>query len=180
MSFLPLNLFFQFTKAANIYFLTLAVLQMFPSITITDGQPTILTGFVPVLLISMFKDLLEDLKRRHEDNIENSQKIQRIDKKTHGFQDDKWANLKVGQVIKVNKNERFPADLVLLKSSEPSGIAYVETVNLDGETNLKHKVAIQDMQDAILSPSDASTINGTVYCDRPNDQLYYFEGVMSL
>ena len=75
MSFLPLNLFFQFTKAANIYFLTLALLQMFPSISITDGQPTILTGFVPVLLISMFKDLLEDLKRRHEDNIENSQKI---------------------------------------------------------------------------------------------------------
>jgi P-type E1-E2 ATPase len=153
---------------------------MFPSITITDGQPTILTGFVPVLLISMFKDLLEDLKRRYDDNIENGQKIQRIDKKTHGFQDDKWANLKVGQVIKVNKNERFPADLVLLKSSEPSGIAYVETVNLDGETNLKHKVAIQDMQDAILSPSDCSTIDGTVYCDRPNDQLYYFEGVMSL
>ena len=69
---------------------------------------------------------------------------------------------------------------MLLKSSEPSGIAYVETVNLDGETNLKHKVAIQDMQDAILSPSDCSTIDGTVYCDRPNDQLYYFEGVMSL
>ena len=72
-------------------------------------------------------------------------------------------------MIKVNKNERFPADLVLLKSSEPSGIAYVETVNLDGETNLKHKVAIQDMQDAILSPADAATINGTIYCDRPND-----------
>jgi len=47
--------------------------------------------------------------------------------------------LKVGQVIKVNKNQRFPADMILLKSSDPNGIAYVETVNLDGETNLKHK-----------------------------------------
>ena len=59
--------------------------------------------------------------------------------------DDKWENLKVGQLIKIKQNERFPADLILLKSSDPSGIAYVETINLDGETNLKHKQAITDL-----------------------------------
>jgi P-type E1-E2 ATPase len=58
---------------------------------------------------------------------------------SHGFIDDRWANLKVGQLIKVNKNERFPADLILIKSSDAAGVAYVETVNLDGETNLKTK-----------------------------------------
>jgi len=61
---------------------------MIPLITITFGQPTILTGLVPVIFISMTKDLLEDLKRRKEDKIENTRKIQRIDKKSHGFQDD--------------------------------------------------------------------------------------------
>lgn len=70
--------------------------------------------------------------------------------------------------------------MILLKSSDPTSIAYVETVNLDGETNLKHKQAIKDMQDAILSPADASTINGSIYCDMPNDQLYFFEGIMAL
>jgi len=59
--------------------------------------------------------------------------------------------------------------MILLKSSDPSGIAYVETMNLDGETNLKHKQAIRDMQDQIQSPADAATINGTIYCDQPND-----------
>jgi magnesium-transporting ATPase (P-type) len=54
-------------------------------------------------------------------------------------------------VVKVTENQRFPADLILLKSSNPNGIAYVETLTLDGETNLKHKSAIRDMQDAILS-----------------------------
>lgn len=159
----------QFTKLANVYFLVITFLQTIRIISITDGQPTTLTGLVPVVLVSMIKDLVEDLKRRFEDNIENEQKVQRIDKRTHSFVDDKWENLKVGQVIKVNKNERFPADIMLLKSSDPSGIAYVETVNLDGETNLKHKQAIKDMQDAILSPADASTIDGSIYCDLPND-----------
>ena len=180
ITFLPFNLAIQFSKLANVYFLIITFLQMVKMISITDGEPTTLTGLVPVIMVSMIKDLLEDLKRRSEDTIENDQKVQRIDKKTHGFQDDRWKNLKVGQVIKVNKNDRFPADIILLKSSDPAGIAYVETVNLDGETNLKHKQAIRDMQDAILSPADASTINGSIYCDLPNDQLYYFEGIMSL
>ena len=107
-------------------------------------------------------------------------KTQRIDQKEHGFIDDQWENLKVGMVVKVTENQRFPADLILLKSSNPNGIAYVETLTLDGETNLKHKSAIRDMQDAILSQSDASTINGHIYCDYPNDFLYNFDGLMTI
>jgi hypothetical protein len=44
-------------------------------VTITNGQPTNLTGLVPVILISMVKDLLEDLKRRAEDENENNQHV---------------------------------------------------------------------------------------------------------
>ena len=47
--------------------------------------------------------------------------------------------------MRVNEFERFPADLILLKSSNANGIAYVETKSLDGESNLKHKSAIRDM-----------------------------------
>ena len=71
-TFLPLNLFVQLSKAANIYFLALTALQLVPQITITNGQPTNLSGLVPVILISMIKDLLEDLKRRAEDDVENN------------------------------------------------------------------------------------------------------------
>jgi hypothetical protein len=42
-------------------------------------------------------------------------------------------------------------------------------MSLDGETNLKHKFSIKDMQDAIQSPEDASTVCGNIYCDLPND-----------
>ncbi len=52
-----------------------------------------------------------------------------------------WHAVKTGQLVKVKKNEFFPADLILLKSSAPKNQCFVETKNLDGETNLKHKSA---------------------------------------
>ena len=85
MTFLPFNLIIQFSKLANVYFLVITFLQMIKIISITNGQPTTLTGLVPVIMVSMIKDLVEDMKRRTEDNIENDQKVQRIDKRTHGF-----------------------------------------------------------------------------------------------
>jgi len=49
--------------------------------------------------------------------------------------------VKVGQLIKVEKDEDFPADILLLKSDKKEGIVFVDTMQLDGETNLKEKVA---------------------------------------
>lgn len=48
-----------------------------------------------------------------------------------------WDELRVGDVIQVRERQRFPADVVLLSTSEPAGAAYIETANLDGETSLK-------------------------------------------
>ena len=45
--------------------------------------------------------------------------------------------MKVGDIVKVKRDEYFPADMVVLHSSGPGGVYYVETKGLDGETNLK-------------------------------------------
>ena len=50
--------------------------------------------------------------------------------------------MQVGEIIKVEKDHFFPADLLLVSSTNDDGIAYVETMNLDGETNLKIKKAL--------------------------------------
>jgi len=128
----------------------------------------------------MWLDFLEDRQRTLNDEAENNLQLHKITPGSSESIKDTWGSLKVGQVVKVYQNERFPADLILLKSSNPNGIAYVETRSLDGETNLKHKAAVRDMQDAILSEADASTINGHIYCDHPNDYLYSFDALMTV
>ena len=66
-----------------------------------------------------------------------------------------------------------------MKSSNPSGLAYIETKNLDGETNLKHKQTVsKDLQARINSPEDAASLRGVITCESPNDQLYKFEGTL--
>jgi len=52
--------------------------------------------------------------------------------------DKKWRDVKVGDVIMVVENEYLPVDLVILRTSADN-VCYIETKNLDGETNLKHK-----------------------------------------
>lgn len=56
------------------------------------------------------------------------------------FRPDTWQNLKVGQVIKVLRDQLVPADLIILKVHHNQ--CYVETTNLDGETNLKQKQSV--------------------------------------
>ena len=80
--------------------------------------------------------------------------------------------------MKVQKNEFFPADLVMLASSEPKNLCFVETKNLDGETNLKHKSAPKGVKEFNDAEEVALQYEGEVICEVPNDQIYKYEGVI--
>lgn len=95
------------------------------------------------------------------------------------FIEKTWQGLCVGDVIKVNKNEYFPSDLLLLSSSFEDGICYVETMNLDGETNLKVKRSSEATLD-LANDQAFSDFKATIRCEDPNPHLYTFVGNLEL
>lgn len=48
-----------------------------------------------------------------------------------------FLSTQVGDIVRVAKDETFPADLVLLSSDRADGTCHITTASLDGETNLK-------------------------------------------
>jgi len=179
-TFLPKNLFEQFSKMANIYFLFILVLQVIPPISISGGQPTILLPLLFVIAVSALKDMSEDYGRHRSDSQENNKKVLVVNPKTGQLQERIWKFLRVGEIVKISQDQFFPADLILLNSSGPKGICYIETKNLDGETNLKHKLSNKEV--ALFCRNDKSLCNlkATVMSEKPGDKIYQFEGVMMI
>jgi phospholipid-transporting ATPase len=166
----------QFSKSSNIYFLIMAILQLLPAISPTGGYPVMLTPLLVVVTVNGFKDFWEDYKRKISDNRENKNICKSNSKAIT------WEQLKVGDIIKVNKDEYFPADLIMLYSTNKSGIAYVETKNIDGETNLKYKESVNKTYNALKNVREEANddyianLTGLVSCDAPNANMYEYEG----
>lgn len=95
------------------------------------------------------------------------------------FDDTKWKDLRVGDIVKVEKDEFFPADLILLSSSYEEAICYVETTNLDGETNLKLKQAPEATSN-LHEDSSFENFKAVIRCEDPNANLYTFVGSLEI
>ncbi|KKY15167.1 putative phospholipid-transporting atpase 1 [Phaeomoniella chlamydospora] len=173
---LPKFLYEQFSKYANLFFLFTAVLQQVPNISPTNRYTTIAPLCV-VLLVAFGKELMEDYKRKQSDRTLNNSKIQILRGST--FESAKWVDVAVGDIVRVESEEPFPADLVLLASSEPEGLCYIETANLDGETNLKIKQAIPETAH-LVSPAELGRLGGRIRSEQPNSSLYTYEATMTL
>lgn len=176
LTFLPKNLLEQFQKSANVYFLIIAVLQSVPQISVTGGIPNILMPLCFVLAVSAVKDLLEDLKRKKSDREENNRETLKWNQ--GDWVKTKWSQIKVGDILQIQKNEAFPTDIVLLTSSDNKGVAYIETKNLDGETNLKHKLALKDTQSYFSYQNKYDNLQGYLKCEECNPMIYQFNGVL--
>ncbi|GMM52574.1 aminophospholipid-translocating P4-type ATPase [Starmerella bacillaris] len=172
-TFLPKFLFEQFSKYANLFFLATALIQQVPNVSPTNRYTTIGTILI-VLMVSATKELAEDWKRWRADKelnnsttivLQNGQWIER-----------RWAQVNAGDIVHVNKEQAIPADLVVLSSSEPAGLCYIETANLDGETNLKIKQATKATQDMRTVESLGSLMGSVIESEQPNSSLYTYEG----
>ncbi|KAK9050975.1 hypothetical protein SSX86_027602 [Deinandra increscens subsp. villosa] len=170
-TFLPKGLYEQFRRVANLYFLTISCLSFTP---VSPVSP--ITNVVPlsiVLFVSLVKEAFEDWKRLQNDMTINNSPVDLL--QNQRWESVPWKALQVGDIIRVKQDGFFPADLVFLATTNPDGVCYIETANLDGETNLKIRKALEKTWDYV-TPERASEFKEEIQCEQPNNSLYTFTG----
>ncbi|RMX68185.1 hypothetical protein DD238_007664 [Peronospora effusa] len=183
VTFLPKFLKESFTKVANFFFLMVCVLQSIPSISNTYGYPTNAPVLFFVISIDAVFAVMEDLRRHTSDNEANSAVCHVI--QDGQIVDRKWADIKVGDFLQIRNREVIPADVLVLAVAEPagepsSGICYVETKSLDGETNLKLRQAVAATMNSLSNPAELAVLRGVVKCEQPNPHINKFAGKVEI
>ncbi|KAM6061536.1 phospholipid-transporting ATPase IG isoform 6-T8 [Chlamydotis macqueenii] len=170
-NFLPKNLFEQFRRIANFYFLIIFLVQVIvdtPTSPVTSGLPLFF-----VITVTAIKQGYEDWLRHRADNevnksnvfiVENAKQVQKESEK-----------IKVGDIVEVKADETFPCDLIFLASSSIDGTCYVTTASLDGESNFKTHYAVRDT--TVLCTDEAiDALTAAIECEQPQPDLYKFVG----
>ncbi|KAK9721631.1 hypothetical protein K7432_003259 [Basidiobolus ranarum] len=236
LSFLPKNLFEQFRRVANMYFLFMAILQFLPYVGVSSPFFAIMP-LTTVITITAIKDGVEDYKRYRMDLKYNGSKTrilknwintnhplhqpsfwQRIWNRTSDiltaplykyklfgyineetrvkgkddpvvfqesncsvaeFQEAVWQDIRVGDIVYLRNNETCPVDLVILSSGEPEGECFIETKELDGETNLKTRLAIDETLH-LQTPAEFADAKFYIDSDVPTSNLYAYQATMHI
>ncbi|CAG8455671.1 8932_t:CDS:2 [Paraglomus occultum] len=243
LTFVPKNLFEQFRRAANMYFLFMAILGLLPFFSVNNPVLTVLP-LSTVVFITACKDAVEDYNRHKIDKQFNSStcyylqnfvnvnypmekrvslfdriissivdfftelvKIKPKDQKSSRDVQDQskveerqesideepsnkvngdpewkktyWRNVRVGDFIFLRNGDAVPADAIILSTSESEGGCFVETKDLDGETNLKPRKAIPDTNN-IGSAKDCVETKFYIDAEAPNSNLYSFSAAVAL
>ena len=114
-------------------------------------------------------------KRHLADDETNNRNVEVLVK--NNWTTVKWHQVHVGDLVRIVNNDFFPADLLLLNSSEPKSISFIETANLDGETNLKIRQSLESTSN-LTGINELSHFSATVECEPPNRHLYEFNGLL--
>uniref|UniRef100_A0A8C3XKA7 Phospholipid-transporting ATPase n=1 Tax=Chelydra serpentina TaxID=8475 RepID=A0A8C3XKA7_CHESE len=167
VTFLPRFLYEQIRKAANAFFLFIALLQQIPDVSPT-GRYTTLVPLLFILTVAGIKEMIEDYVS-----------VIYLIWKTGRLPTDGAHTVAVGDIVKVTNGQHLPADMIIVSSSEPQAMCYIETSNLDGETNLKIRQGLTQTA-SLQSREDLMKVSGKIECEGPNRHLYDFIGNLRL
>lgn len=88
-----------------------------------------------------------------------------------------WQNVRVGDLVHLSNNETVPADILLLRTSNPHGVCYIDTCDLDGETNLKLREVVRGFTDK-QQAFTPSKFTSRIEVDLPTTKIYRFHGAL--
>ncbi|CAK9002666.1 Probable phospholipid-transporting ATPase IA (ATPase class I type 8A member 1) (Chromaffin granule ATPase II) [Durusdinium trenchii] len=198
LTFVPKNVWEQFHKAANSYFLLISFIMFIGNYTpLFHGFIQFYSTFLALLIMmtaSAVIAALDDLRRHDADVKTNGQIAHRVTGDGDGrcsSEDVRWADVVVGDILIIEGECEFPADLVPLASSSQAGGCYVDTANLDGESNLKLKESVKCTQQQLRyattdqplldqAVANLSTLKGHVAAEAPQKSIHSFKGRIEL
>ena len=200
-----LELLYPWKKFANFYFLCVGIMQMWKDVSLTNGQPSSFMTLSFIVVCEMFFKGKEELQRFRGDRTTNRELVEvlvldepAVPARTHGpssmrgrsasgpgrgggggqFAKKPWSEVRVGDLVRVHARETFPADLLLLRGSDPPGQCWVNTKPLDGETDTKLRLAPKKLAELLEAPSACEPARliemlrgGHVRCEEPNDKV---------
>jgi phospholipid-translocating ATPase len=180
--FFPIVLFNQFRQFGNFFYLILSISQFIPQFKV-GFLFTYISPLGMVVFFSMAKELYDDIKRRVQDKKTNSTLITTLQMNPNDWQvkkvKKKACDLQIGDIIELDKDNRVPADIIVLKTfneSEDDNQSFIRTDQLDGETDWKLRKAPAITQ--TKSEKDLVYMNGYIQYEPPSKLIYNFEGVL--
>jgi len=175
ISFLPKALYEQFSLHMNQYFLMLALMQLWRTITPVNPIST-WTPLVIVVSVGMIKELVDDLFRLKKDREANEKTVfvLREGRRTR----DKSRNVRVGDLVMLKEDETVCADMVVLRTSDDRGACFIETSALDGEEDYKERDAPKLIHQK--SMHEIENFNGVIDAPAPNAEIEKFDSTLTM
>lgn len=176
-------------KMTNIYFVFAGCLQLIPSITLTAGIPTIWINVGVGMIQDIFMMGMQDFARSRADRATNALPIDICHVQGQGdnpvFETKTWADVKVGDVVRVKDRESFPADCMFLRAPEPEpNQCWVSTKPLDGESDTKLRLASKGIPSLLPDDREETLVRAlrgaTFRAEAPNDKVNDFTGLLCL
>ena len=173
----------------SIFFLLNTILSSINFLS-TKSTTSALAPFIIVVVIGLVLDGIEEIKRYRNDVKANNTKVKIY--KNKKFRNIEWSKVKIGNLVKVKKDENFPADMLVIFSSNKEGNFYLQTSNIDGETNLKERDALGYTQKLFMNKkfkkthdnlnnlfkyeNDNNNLNCVIEVEQPNKNIYEING----
>lgn len=195
LSFIPLVLYEQFRMFYNLFFLLVACSQFIPALRVGFFW-TYFGPLVFVLIVSISKEAFDDLSRFQRDRKLNMFGYSLLLRDDNGeAQTVRIASqdIRVGDVLILESNERVPADCVMLRAvsseedplgsaddinnsgAEPRDTLFIRTDQLDGETDWKLRRAVAGTQ-SFTRDQDMLFSDCQIEAEAPKKEIYDFVG----
>ncbi|KAL3319141.1 hypothetical protein Ciccas_002204 [Cichlidogyrus casuarinus] len=169
-NFIFKNFWEQLHTFANVFFIFIVILNFMPHVEAFARE----VAPVPVLIVLTLTgviDAIEDIRRYMLDKKVNDSIAQ------GRYVETTWDTIHPGDFVRLRSNEIIPADILVLSSSDVSGVCHIETASLDGENNLKQReVVTNPAYGGYNKPFLPSKFCARVEVEAPNSEIYHFSG----